>query len=148
MNDIPRNEAYEIALQEACKGKVVLDVGSVRSRCRLRLQQLIVTTLFCSRGSGRLSHTEHTSAYGQGSGLLAMLAAKAGAEHVYTVEANPDFAKLASEIVDLNHLKKKITVVNTLSTKVEVKKGAPTARCLGLISPPVPAMPTVLSSTR
>jgi hypothetical protein len=60
MNDIPRNEAYEIALQEACKGKVVLDVGSVRSRCRLRLQQLIVTTLFCSRGSGRaLTHRAH-----------------------------------------------------------------------------------------
>lgn len=61
---------------------------------------------------------------GQGSGLLAMLAAKAGATHVYTIEANPDFARLASEIVELNHLNKKVTVLNTLSTKVKVKEGA------------------------
>ena len=60
---------------------------------------------------------------GQGSGLLAMLAAQAGATHVYTIEANPDFARLASEIVELNHLNKKVTVINTLSTKLAVKQG-------------------------
>eukprot|EP01043_Picozoa_sp_COSAG02_P010742 COSAG02_NODE_384_length_23406_cov_9.459733_16_plen_98_part_00 len=60
----------------------------------------------------------------QGSGLLAMLAAKAGAKQVYTIEANPDYARLATEIVELNHLDKQVTVLNTLSTKVEVKEGA------------------------
>ena len=44
-----------------------------------------------------------------------MLAAKAGASHVYTVEANPDFAKLATEIISLNNYKSKITMLNTLS---------------------------------
>ncbi len=53
-----------------------------------------------------------------------MLAAKAGAKQVYTIEANPDYARLATEIVELNHLDKKVTVLNTLSTKVEVKEGA------------------------
>jgi len=47
----------------------------------------------------------------------------AGASHVYTIEANPDFAKLATEIIELNQLKKKVTLLNTLSTKVEVKEG-------------------------
>jgi protein arginine N-methyltransferase 7 len=53
-----------------------------------------------------------------------MLAAKAGAKHVYTIEANPDYARLATEIVELNHLDKKVTVLNTLSTNVQVKEGA------------------------
>ena len=52
-----------------------------------------------------------------------MLAAQAGATHVYTIEANPDFARLASEIVELNHLNKKVTVINTLLTKLAVKQG-------------------------
>ena len=30
-----------------------------------------------------------------------MLAAKAGAKQVYTIEANPDYARLATEIVEL-----------------------------------------------
>ena len=109
MNDIPRNEAYEIALRESCQGKVVLDIGSVRSG-QLRRECLVL-----------VSHILHVR--GQGSGLLAMLAAQAGATHVYTIEANPDFARLASEIVELNHLNKKVTVINTLSTKLEVKQG-------------------------
>ena len=58
---------------------------------------------------------------GSGSGLLAMLAAQGGAAQVYTVEANPDYAKVAAEIVELNGLTTKITVLNTLSTKLAVQ---------------------------
>lgn len=58
---------------------------------------------------------------GTGSGLLAMVAARLPQiSHVFTIEANPDLAKLARKIVDLNRLSAKITVVPAVSTQVTV----------------------------
>jgi protein arginine N-methyltransferase 7 len=57
---------------------------------------------------------------GTGSGLLAMLAAKAGAKHVYAVEANKHMAQLARQLIAGNGLSERITVINALSTDVRV----------------------------
>jgi len=55
---------------------------------------------------------------GTGSGLLAMIAARVlNKGHVYTIEANPDFAMLATKIIKQNHLDKKITVIRKMSTE-------------------------------
>lgn len=53
---------------------------------------------------------------GTGTGLLAMLAARRGASHVYTCEFNPLVAEKAREIIRVNGLSRKITVINKLST--------------------------------
>jgi len=53
---------------------------------------------------------------GTGTGLLAMIAAKNNAKHVYTVEVNPYIAKTAQQIIKDNKLQDKITVINKLST--------------------------------
>lgn len=48
---------------------------------------------------------------GAGSGLLAMLAARAGAGHVFTCEANPAIADAAAEIVKRNGFADRVTVI-------------------------------------
>lgn len=48
---------------------------------------------------------------GTGTGLLAMMAARAGARHVYACERVPDLADLAREIVARNGLADRITVI-------------------------------------
>ncbi len=53
---------------------------------------------------------------GSGSGLLAMLAARAGARHVVTCEAVEPVARVAREIIAANGLSDRITVVNAMST--------------------------------
>jgi type II protein arginine methyltransferase len=53
---------------------------------------------------------------GTGSGLLAMLVARKGAQHVYTCEFNPVVAAKAEEIIRINGLQDRITVINKLST--------------------------------
>ncbi|EGD79112.1 arginine N-methyltransferase [Salpingoeca rosetta] len=70
---------------------------------------------------------------GTGSGLLAMLAASAGAKHVYTIEANRHLAALARKIIRANNLQDKITVINKLSTNVHVGHDFP-ERCDVLVS--------------
>lgn len=62
---------------------------------------------------------------GTGSGLLAMLAAKNGAEHVYAIEANKHLASLASHLMGVNGLGDKITVINKLSNHVKPGKDIP-----------------------
>ncbi|MBI5277459.1 MAG: tetratricopeptide repeat protein [Burkholderiales bacterium] len=57
---------------------------------------------------------------GTGSGLLAMMAARAGAKKVVTCEAVRLVAKTAEEIVERNGLKDRITVLNKPSYQVEV----------------------------
>ena len=57
---------------------------------------------------------------GAGTGLLAMMAAKAGAEHVYTVEANPLMADVARACVARNGLSDQITVINGHSSQLEI----------------------------
>lgn len=69
---------------------------------------------------------------GTGAGLLALLAARAGAE-VVTCEANPVIAAAAREIVARNGFADRITVVAKRSTDLEVGVDLP-ARCDLLVS--------------
>eukprot|EP00040_Diaphanoeca_grandis_P020317 m.108077 g.108077 ORF g.108077 m.108077 type:complete len:382 (+) comp27843_c1_seq1:164-1309(+) len=62
---------------------------------------------------------------GTGSGLLAMMAARAGAKHVYAVEANRDLSVLARSLMQSNGLGSKITVINALSSHVVVPRDLP-----------------------
>jgi type II protein arginine methyltransferase len=52
---------------------------------------------------------------GTGTGLLSMMAARVGADHVYTCEVNSLMYKKALEIIDRNGLSDRITVFNKLS---------------------------------
>ncbi len=83
VNDAPRNDAYEAAIQAHVRpGDLVLEIGT-------------------------------------GSGLLAMMAARAGAQ-VVTCEAVPWIADAARRIIAQNGLSDRITVVNKLSTALQV----------------------------
>ena len=62
---------------------------------------------------------------GTGSGLLAMLIARKGARHVYTCECNPLVAAKAQEIIRINGLEDRITVINKLSTDLVSGKDIP-----------------------
>jgi tetratricopeptide (TPR) repeat protein len=57
---------------------------------------------------------------GSGSGLLALMAARAGAARVDTVEVVPAIADIARNIIDRNGYGDKITVHNKLSTALEI----------------------------
>ncbi len=56
---------------------------------------------------------------GDGSGLLAMMAARAGAAHVYACERNPQIAARCREIVAANGLAAHITVLPVRSTALD-----------------------------
>ncbi len=58
---------------------------------------------------------------GSGSGLLAMMAARAGAESVVTCESNPAIAAMAAEIVALNGFSDTIRVIAKPSTDLDVE---------------------------
>jgi len=62
---------------------------------------------------------------GTGSGLLAMMAVRAGAAHVYACEANDIMAELAIRIIEQNGYADKITVIPFHSSKLEVGKHMP-----------------------
>jgi len=57
---------------------------------------------------------------GSGSGILSLMAAKAGAKHVYAIEASKNFAEISRMNFHRNHQAEKITIVNDMSTHVEV----------------------------
>ncbi len=57
---------------------------------------------------------------GAGTGVLAMMAARAGAAHVYTCEANPAVARTAAEIVAANGFADRVTVLAKHSTAIDV----------------------------
>ncbi|MEM9371314.1 MAG: 50S ribosomal protein L11 methyltransferase [Pseudomonadota bacterium] len=62
---------------------------------------------------------------GAGTGVLAMMAAQAGADHVFTVEANPLLAKIARQCIARNGLSDRITVLAMHSTEVVVGRDLP-----------------------
>lgn len=70
---------------------------------------------------------------GTGSGLLAMIAARAGASHVYACEAEPLIAEKARDIVARNGLSERITVIGKASSALRVGEDIP-ARADVLIS--------------
>eukprot|EP00668_Euglena_longa_P005606 GGOE01006623.1.p1 GENE.GGOE01006623.1~~GGOE01006623.1.p1 ORF type:complete len:912 (-),score=305.71 GGOE01006623.1:210-2891(-) len=57
---------------------------------------------------------------GTGSGLLAMMAARAGAHHVYACEMNADVAEKARKVIQRNGLEDKITVFGLKSTLLQI----------------------------
>ncbi|SFG93995.1 Ribosomal protein L11 methyltransferase (PrmA) [Palleronia marisminoris] len=57
---------------------------------------------------------------GCGAGLTAMLAARAGAEHVYTCEQHPLIAQAAARVIEENGLADRITVIPKLSRNLIV----------------------------
>lgn len=59
---------------------------------------------------------------GAGSGLLAMMAARAGAARVVTCEVNPTIARLARDVVAANGLVDRVRVVNAHSSALDVER--------------------------
>src|ERR1035438_7368739 len=57
---------------------------------------------------------------GSGTGLLAMIAARANAGSVITCEANPVLAQMARSIIDQNGLSDRITVIPKRSTDLQI----------------------------
>merc|ERR1719201_3301977 len=70
---------------------------------------------------------------GTGSGLLAMMAARLGAKHVTTIEANKHLVAISRHHFAVNGLSDKITVLNRLSTDVQLDD-LPYGRCNVLVS--------------
>jgi Flp pilus assembly protein TadD/precorrin-6B methylase 2 len=62
---------------------------------------------------------------GTGSGLLAMMAAKAGAKHVYACEVIKPVADMARQIVKENGFADKITIFDKSSTVLEIGRDLP-----------------------
>lgn len=62
---------------------------------------------------------------GTGSGLLSMMAARAGAKHVYTCEKSMPIRKAAQEIIRKNGFAEKITVIDKWSTSVSIPQDIP-----------------------
>jgi tetratricopeptide (TPR) repeat protein len=62
---------------------------------------------------------------GTGSGLLAMMAARAGAKQVYACEMVDIIADTAKKIIEKNKLSHKITILNKKSTEIEIGKDMP-----------------------
>lgn len=62
---------------------------------------------------------------GTGSGLLAMMAARAGAAHVYACEMEEAMASLAKKVIAQNGLSDKITVINKHSTQLLIGEDLP-----------------------
>lgn len=92
MNDQPRNEAFDNALQSVVKaGDLVLDIGA-------------------------------------GSGLLSMMAARAGAEKVIACEQVEDLANIAQEIVSANGYGNTVSVHHLSSQNLRVGHGQPLGR--------------------
>lgn len=67
----------------------------------------------------------HVLDIGTGTGLLAMMAARAGAEHVTACESLGALADLAREIVALNGLADRITIIHKHSTDLVVGRDLP-----------------------
>lgn len=65
---------------------------------------------------------------GTGAGLLSCLAARLGAAHVYTVEQSPVLHRIACEVVSVNGLSDKVTLINAHSREL---------RSLGVVKQPV-----------
>jgi len=62
---------------------------------------------------------------GTGSGLLAMMAVRAGAAHVYACEANPVMAGLAQEMIEQNGFAEKITILPKHSGELRLGEDLP-----------------------
>ena len=68
---------------------------------------------------------DHVLEIGTGSGILAMMAARAGAARVTTCEMNPALADVARRIVAANGFAERIAVVGRKSTQLEIGRDLP-----------------------
>lgn len=70
--------------------------------------------------------TEHSVVVdvGTGTGILAALAARAGARKVYAIERSSNLAKFASDFFEKNGLSEKITVLEGVASQVEIPEKA------------------------
>jgi type II protein arginine methyltransferase len=68
---------------------------------------------------------------GTGAGILAMMAARAGADHVFTAEVDPAIADVARRNIARNGMENRITVLTGASH--DLPKGALPARCDALV---------------
>jgi tetratricopeptide (TPR) repeat protein len=75
--------------------------------------------------SGKINPNTVVLEIGTGSGLLAMMAARAGAKHVYTLETVYSIAKVAKEIIRDNGLSDRITVIHKNALQLELEKDIP-----------------------
>lgn len=62
---------------------------------------------------------------GAGTGLLAMMAARAGAGHVYTAEANPLMTRIARDTIERNGMTGRVTVLEGHSTGLVIGRDLP-----------------------
>ena len=62
---------------------------------------------------------------GTGSGLLAMMAIRAGAKHVYACEINPVLASAARDVIDRNGFSDKITLIEKHSSQIKIGEDMP-----------------------
>lgn len=62
---------------------------------------------------------------GAGTGIFAMIAAKAGADHVFACESDPQVARAAREIIEKNGFADKITILPVDSRTLEVGRDMP-----------------------
>ncbi len=60
---------------------------------------------------------------GCGTGLLALMAARAGASHVYACEQFEPMAKIAQHVVEVNKMETRITVHMKCSSNLQVGEG-------------------------
>eukprot|EP00666_Eupelagonemidae_sp_cell4sb_P008003 gene8003-10990_t len=97
LNDARRNKLYHTAIAAAVR----------KSRARLGRPPVVLDI-------------------GSGSGLLAMMAAKAGAGTVYCVEMNVPLAKLARLIISRHGLAEQIAVITKRSTEIKIGVDMPT----------------------
>jgi predicted RNA methylase len=70
---------------------------------------------------------------GTGTGLLSMLAARAGASHVFSIEGDPTLAPVARAVIAKNGLASKVTVIQKHSTEVQLGADIP-RRCDLIVS--------------
>jgi type II protein arginine methyltransferase len=80
---------------------------------------------FVAALENRIEPGAHVLDIGSGTGLLAMVAARAGAGHVTTCEANPLLAELAREVIAHHGLSDRITVLPSHSTTLRVGHDLP-----------------------
>lgn len=107
------DERNEIITQEAKKGAVLAWHYSMVNDVRRNEQYYSAIKKVVNENTIVLD-------IGTGAGLLALISARCGAKHVYTVEFEPTLAALAQEIIKDNGLEDKITVLNMLSTEMEI----------------------------
>lgn len=65
---------------------------------------------------------DHVLDIGSGSGLLAMMAARAGAARVISCESNPAIADIARDIVAQNGYADRVTILSKSSTEIDVEE--------------------------